>query len=123
MTRGCHAERPVQQSFAIDGCLTDDSPLEDVFAVWVTRREETDAAIAEHRATHKRTDELVPGDRLLMPRTNDGEPIVKVVRDIVDSGYVNRNELTIWTVRYEPADNGWSDGNTGIDSTWWTLAP
>jgi hypothetical protein len=50
VSRGCHAERPVQQSFAIDGCLTDASPLEDVFAVWVARVADLNAAIDAHNA-------------------------------------------------------------------------
>jgi hypothetical protein len=48
--RTCHADRPVQQGFPIDGCLTDDSPLADVFAVWVERVADLNAAIDRHNA-------------------------------------------------------------------------
>jgi hypothetical protein len=48
--RGVHADRPVQLGMALDGCLTDDSPLEDVFAVWVARVADLNAAIDAHNA-------------------------------------------------------------------------
>lgn len=48
--RGCHKDRPVQLGMTIDGCLTDDSPLEDVFAVWVERVADLNAAINAHNA-------------------------------------------------------------------------
>lgn len=123
MSRGCHAERPVQQSFAIDGCLSDDSPLEDVFAVWVSRIRDLNEAIAARRA--KRTDELVPGDRLRMPRNNNGAPIIRTVSAIERGPYLNRRNEPIYNVKYAELDvnDGWNGyGNSGIASTEWELA-
>ena len=48
--RGVHADRPVQLGMPIDGCLTDESPLADVFAVWVERVADLNAAIDAHNA-------------------------------------------------------------------------
>ena len=46
--RGVHRDRPIQGAFPIDGCLTDDSPLEDVFAVWAARVADLNEAIDAH---------------------------------------------------------------------------
>ena len=45
--RTCHADRPVQGAFVIDGMLTDDSPIADILAVWVDRVADYDRAAAE----------------------------------------------------------------------------
>lgn len=48
--RGVHAARPVQGAFPIDGCLSDDAPIEDVFAVWCERIADLNMAIDIHNA-------------------------------------------------------------------------
>ena len=64
-------------------------------------------------ATKTTTADLRTGDRLLI----DGR-LVRTVREVVHSGYVNRRNLPIFAVLYEEGDTReWSGGNTGIAST------
>lgn len=66
----------------------------------------------------KRTDELVPGDVVLLPSR-----VVRTVSQIVPAGYVNsRNEeiLTVWYA--EGSTPEWSGGNTGAPESRWKVA-
>jgi hypothetical protein len=67
----------------------------------------------------KRTDQLVPGDRVKL-----ANGLVRTVAEIADSGYRNNGGKTIWNVTYrEPAVPGvWSDGNSAVGYSMWELA-
>jgi hypothetical protein len=66
----------------------------------------------------KRTDELQTGDRVLI-----GKNLIRTVDRVTDTGYVNRRNVDILAVHYqEPASETWSNGNSGLPDTLWTLA-
>lgn len=48
--RGVHADRPVQLGLVGEGLVADDAPIEDVFALWVERVADLNAAIEAQRA-------------------------------------------------------------------------
>lgn len=67
--------------------------------------------------TTKRTDELQHGDRVLI-----GKNLIRTVDYVGDSGYVNRRNVGILAVHYqEPASETWSNGNSGLPDTLWTV--
>lgn len=62
-----------------------------------------------------RTDELEPGDRLLIEGRH-----VRTVAAVVPLGYVNRLDEPIFAVRYAEGDMPeWSAGNSGIARSLW----
>jgi hypothetical protein len=66
----------------------------------------------------RRTDELLPGDRLLI----NGR-YIRTVATVRDSGWLNFRDEPIFSVRYAEGDTAeWSGGNSGIASSLWTVA-
>lgn len=69
--------------------------------------------------TTKRTDQLRPGDRLLV----DGR-LVRTVQAVAPNGYVNSRNRPLYDVTYvEGHTDEWSGGNSGAAETEWTVAP
>jgi hypothetical protein len=66
----------------------------------------------------KLTSELLPGDRVKLP-----SGIVRTVREVKESEFLNRNNKPILYVMYaEGRTPEWSEGNSGIAISRWELA-
>jgi hypothetical protein len=62
----------------------------------------------------KRYDQLVPGDRIVLPYSGG---IVRTVASAGPNGTVNRRNMPLWTVQYaEGSTAEWSSGNSGLPS-------
>jgi hypothetical protein len=69
--------------------------------------------------TTLRTDQLQPGVRIQLPGPN----VVRTVDRVVPSEWLNARNETIFYVYYrEGSTPEWSEGNSGIASTLWTVA-
>lgn len=69
------------------------------------------------RVLTKRTDELQPGDRVLI-----GSRLVRTVDRVVPNGYVNYRNEPLSNVMYrEPASDVWGPGNSDAPGSIWNL--
>jgi hypothetical protein len=76
-----------------------------------------------NRMTHYRfelrTDELQPGMQVILP----AKGVVRTIDRIIDSGWLNDHNQPIFYVYWaEGRTVAWSEGNSGIASTLWTVA-
>ena len=71
-----------------------------------------------HYRAELRTDQLHPGMQVILPGN-----IVREVDRIVESDWLNRDDLPIYYVYWtEGRTPEWSEGNSGIASTLWNVA-